>query len=484
MKVHVRISLVVVLIFLFHLTVYGFNPPGEYGQISVKKWADDRKSAFTFTFDDGFITQYQYVKPILDSFGFRGTFFVISGSMTDDLPGIWRYGTWNQFGSMANEGHEIGSHTVTHPYLTTLSNGDVRTPGTLLYELSQSRNTIEQKITNQKCISIAYPYFEYNTNVKNETALFYEGGRGGSNVPMDASLAAGGFYSIGGKEEQFSTPRNSTQDDLDELQNFESYEDSAITLEKWGMLVAHEVYPFSQITDSLLQVAWYPMSTEWLTSFCQWLKQRSDSNEVWVETMGNVIRYMKERDQFQYYVIAQTDTQIQINANDSLPDPIYNYPLTVDITVPADWEGALITQGSRTDTTNTLVEGSIAYVRTKIIPDGGNIILNKRVKPTGVEKVKSALRIYTLEQNYPNPFNPITRIKYTIPVESNVRVIVFNALGESIKDLVNEIKGAGVYEVSFSSSGIAIGVYFYSIVANSTDGKQSFTKTGKMVVMK
>ena len=82
--------------------------PTSYGQVSVKKWADDRKSAFTFTFDDGFSCHYDYVRPILNSFGFKGTFFVITGSVTDDLPGIWRYGTWKQFQQMSLEGHEIG----------------------------------------------------------------------------------------------------------------------------------------------------------------------------------------------------------------------------------------------------------------------------------------------------------------------------------------------------------------------------------------
>jgi peptidoglycan/xylan/chitin deacetylase (PgdA/CDA1 family) len=483
MKFRVTVSIAILILALYH-PVFGFNPGGGYGQVSVKRWADDRKSAFTFSFDDGFITQYTNVKPILDSFGFRGTFFVISGSMTDDLPGIWRYGSWKQFRELSLEGHEIGSHTVRHYDLTTLATGDTSTDSTLLFELYQSKKMIEQKISNQKCISIAYPFFAYNTKVKNKTALYYEGGRGGGGVPTGSSLTDAGFYSIGAKEEQFNTPRKSTEDDLDELQNFESYEDSSIVYGKWGMLVAHEVYPFAQITDSLLSAAWYPMSTEWLTSLCEWLKQKSDSNEIWVETMGNVTRYMKERDHIQFNVTAETDTQIQIYATDSLSDLIYNYPLTVDITVPAGWEGAFVIQGSRTDSTNTIIDGGIAYVRTKIIPDGGIIILNKRTKTTGVTELNSAPRNYKLEQNYPNPFNPTTQIKYSIAAESNVRVTVFNALGEAVKELTNEMQGAGTYEVSFNSSGLSSGVYFYSIMANSNDGKQSFRETRKMVLMK
>lgn len=476
--------LIAVFILLIQFSVLGASPTGGYGQVSVKKWADDRKSAFSFTFDDGLMSQYTYATPLLDSFGFKGTFFVISGSMTDFLPPIWRYGTWGQFNSMAIDGHEIGSHTVTHADLTTLATGDTSTAGTLLYELYQSKKTIEQKISNQKCITIAYPFNANNTKVSNETALFYEAGRAGSNIPMDSALTGLGYYTIGAKEEQFNTPRDSVQDDLDELLDFETYEDSAITDGKWGMLMAHDVVPFSLITDSLLGITWYPMSTEWLTSLCQWLKPKSDSNEVWVETMGNIVRYMKEREKFQYNVSLQTDSQIQINGTDNLNDMIYNYPLTVDITVPTDWESVYVIQGSRTDSVNTIADGSSAYVRTRIIPDGGILILNKRVTSTGVVDVNTAPRIYSLEQNYPNPFNPTTRIRYTIPFESNVRMTVFNALGEEVRELTNGTQGAGTYEVNFNGLGISSGVYFYSVTATSIDGKQNFRETKKMLLLK
>jgi hypothetical protein len=133
---------------------------------------------------------------------------------------------------------------------------------------------------------------------------------------------------------------------------------------------------------------------------------------------------------------------------------------------------------------NTIASENNAYVRTKIIPDGGIIILNKRVKPTDVVKENLTPRIFSLEQNYPNPFNPSTRIRYSIPFESNVRVTVFNALGEDVREITNEMKGAGTYEVSFNSLGISSGVYFYSIVANSIDGKQNFRETKKMILLK
>jgi hypothetical protein len=90
---------------------------------------------------------------------------------------------------------------------------------------------------------------------------------------------------------------------------------------------------------------------------------------------------------------------------------------------------------------------------------------------------------YVLTQNYPNPFNPSTEIVYEIPMDSQVRLTVYNSLGQKIATLVNSEQVSGKYQVTWngvSDAGVAMssGVYFYHIEA---DG---FTKTMKMIMMK
>ncbi len=76
-----------------------------------------------------------------------------------------------------------------------------------------------------------------------------------------------------------------------------------------------------------------------------------------------------------------------------------------------------------------------------------------------------------LQQNYPNPFNPITRINYAIAAQGNARVqvklSVYNALGQKVKELVNAVQSAGQYSVTFKAGGLSSGVYFYRLVAGS-----------------
>jgi len=99
---------------------------------------------------------------------------------------------------------------------------------------------------------------------------------------------------------------------------------------------------------------------------------------------------------------------------------------------------------------------------------------------------------YELYQNYPNPFNPETVISFQLPNISKVEIKIFDMLGREISTLVNEIKQAGFYKLSFNGSSLSSGVYFYRIYAkelnqsnptNQSTGKD-FTQIKKMMVVK
>ena len=85
---------------------------------------------------------------------------------------------------------------------------------------------------------------------------------------------------------------------------------------------------------------------------------------------------------------------------------------------------------------------------------------------------------YELSQNYPNPFNPSTTIKFAIPKNGVVQIKLYDITGREVKSLVNEIKTAGYYSVTFNASDLSSGVYFYRIQAND------FVQTKRMVLIK
>ncbi len=85
---------------------------------------------------------------------------------------------------------------------------------------------------------------------------------------------------------------------------------------------------------------------------------------------------------------------------------------------------------------------------------------------------------YDLLQNYPNPFNPATTISYAIPHRSDVSLKVYNITGQEIAVLVNGVKDAGEYSVSFNAESLSSGIYFYKITAGQ------FTSVRKMILIK
>jgi hypothetical protein len=74
---------------------------------------------------------------------------------------------------------------------------------------------------------------------------------------------------------------------------------------------------------------------------------------------------------------------------------------------------------------------------------------------------------YALSNNYPNPFNPSTNISFSVPKKSHVRLTVWNALGEKVATLVDEVRAAGEHTVRFDASNLSSGVYFYRFDAGS-----------------
>jgi len=91
---------------------------------------------------------------------------------------------------------------------------------------------------------------------------------------------------------------------------------------------------------------------------------------------------------------------------------------------------------------------------------------------------------FNLDQNYPNPFNPVTSIRYALPFESKIKIMIINILGEFIITLVDELKPAGTYTVNWDARNFPSGVYFYRIEALLSDGSKPFTQVRKMILMK
>ena len=86
---------------------------------------------------------------------------------------------------------------------------------------------------------------------------------------------------------------------------------------------------------------------------------------------------------------------------------------------------------------------------------------------------------YLLEQNYPNPFNPSTVIEFSIPENAkNVKLTIYNALGERVAKLVNGSFEPGIYEYQWNAVNFASGLYIYELRT------EKFVAIKKMMLVK
>ncbi len=105
-----------------------------------------------------------------------------------------------------------------------------------------------------------------------------------------------------------------------------------------------------------------------------------------------------------------------------------------------------------------------------------NVIFNLEEAPFIISH--NTPKEFELSQNYPNPFNPATTIKYSVPVTGQVKISVYNSMGQLVKVLVNEVQTSGTYNVSFNGSDLASGVYLYRLEAGN------YLETKKMILVK
>ena len=97
---------------------------------------------------------------------------------------------------------------------------------------------------------------------------------------------------------------------------------------------------------------------------------------------------------------------------------------------------------------------------------------------TNSEENNKAPEDFYVLQNFPNPFNPSTKIRFSVPERSHVKLVLYDLLGREIDVLYNEEMNPGTKELEFNGSGLASGIYLVRMVADN------YQKTLKISLLK
>lgn len=140
--------------------------PAHLGDIIVSRTTIPEINQFAVTFDDGYLSVYDKAFPILASRGIRGTVYVVASQIGginqwDHSAGDYLEHMMNadQINEMHRAGFEIGSHTLTHPHLSQLSDDELRA------EVFDSKKLLED-VVGEAVTSFSYPYGDYDDRVR------------------------------------------------------------------------------------------------------------------------------------------------------------------------------------------------------------------------------------------------------------------------------------------------------------------------------
>ncbi len=313
----------------------------------IGTWEGFRPAAISYTFDDDCPNQYNEAVPMFHNAGLKMTLFTVTS---------WE-GTWPKITNAAAWGDEIASHTVTHADLVSQV-----TPAQLTNEEANSQSIINSYVTNvthQLCLTIAYP----NCSVPSEsvTAQYYIAARvcSGSLVPSTPPDFMQISSYILGNTGPYTTGAS-----------INSLADNAVAAGRWCVYLTHAIdgdSGYSPLSSTALQASVNYTST--------------NQSKFWVETFGNVVRYIKERNASSVAETANTGSRITVQVTNNLDNSIYNYPITLRRPLPSNWPAAAITQNGQPINAQLVAISSTNYVMFDVVPNGGDVVLTETVLP-------------------------------------------------------------------------------------------------------
>jgi peptidoglycan/xylan/chitin deacetylase (PgdA/CDA1 family) len=296
--------------------------------VKLARFRGDAKAAVSITFDDGYPGQVDRAIPILNEHDLRATFFL----HTDNIKDSWS-ANWDAWKSAIEEGHEVGSHSKTHPDLT-----HIRNSRRLRDEIEGSADLIEQKL-GVRPVSFAYPFSADNDVVRREVLRVY---------PLDRSncrIWGGDTFSV-----------------EDAVRNI----DQAVEKGEWFYSMLHGVdeKTFSQISSSVFE------------GIVAYLDKNRDT--IWTDTYGAVGLYMMARrlTEIRFKDIEKDSFCVRL----SLPEDVTHYdrltiPLTVMVELGAqDGSLAKVYCDDRELPSSVSTDGK--FLLFECIPDGSWVQIN------------------------------------------------------------------------------------------------------------
>ncbi len=304
----------------------------------IGTWAGFRKGAASFTFDDGAPSHVTDAGPMFKKYGYKATFNVVVN---------WNP-NWSGFQGLADEGHEIASHSNSHG-------------NNMSGEEASSKKSIEGKI-NQKygVITVAYP----NCNVPNESAVLqnYIVGRicNGSWKGMADEMGKDGPSNWA----QVPATMTGAEGQLKSTNDFTGRMQKVIQSNGWAAFLTHGFQGKQNGNAN-----YSPTDINAIDGALKWAQQ--NDKDIWVAPMGHVAMYLKERKASKVEA-SSSGGNITVKLTHNIADNISKYDYPLSIRVKYDGSKAEVKQGDAK--LESKIDGG--YVYFDAVPNAGDIVIS------------------------------------------------------------------------------------------------------------
>lgn len=435
-KVYKFIGILIVLGTQFNHFVYSQDASIKSSNpYYISKVYNFKKSILSLSFDDGIKNQFSIGLPILDNLKIPATFYVVGWQLGDSL---FR----STLLKAIKQGHEIGSHTVSHPNLILLSNEEVS------QELSLSKNLIDSLVGKNYCLSFAYPGGIYNNSVVNQTKKMY----------LAARTTKPGFNNLDNlKKYELKSMGYMSRTNLKVLKNHIKY---SVNNGLWLIECLHGIE----------NEGYQPMSKVNFVEHINFIKTLE--NDVWLTPISNVIKYCEERKTAQIEYLDINDNFYKIRIEDNLDDSVYNQPLSFLMKIPVQWENVKFFGGNYRD---EIYENGNKFIRFNALPNNKEIMVFNGSKFNYKSEADSNLFFFI----NPNPFNDYITLFINVMKSININVSIFNLSGK-LYFFQSYFCNFGQNSFNLRTSNIPEGVYILSIVGDGLAGiRKKIIKLGE-----